>query len=366
MKSSEPTVVRLTKELININTENPPGREVEAARYMRSYLKGLGIRSEIIEFAPGRANIVAGIGKGEGIMLNGHIDTVPFPSNRLGNLASVKAGRIYGRGAADMKGAVASILASLEGIDTENFRRRLLLVFVADEESKFKGSTYLLSKRKRLFKGVKYGIIAEPSGLKIRLGQKGILGVKVGFTGKMAHGSSPWLGDNAIYKAASFVQEIGKAREAVEVDKREEKDTIAVTRINGGVAGNVIPDYCEVHIDKRVAQGSKTAAAFEQIKKIAKRHDNDARIEIKVAREPYKIDPNSKLVKWLIGLTKAETYYARTYTEAELYGRIAGIECVVYGPGESRWSHDPNESVSIANLKRATETYRSIIKRWCL
>lgn len=364
--TSEPAVVRLTKELIDINTANPPGREIEAARYIRSYLKGLGIGSQIIEFEPGRANVVASIGKGDGLMLNGHIDTVPFPTGKQNNSAVVKGGRIYGRGAADMKGAVASILASLEGIDIDNFGRRLLLAFVADEESKFKGSQYLLSKRKSLFNGVRYGIIAEPSGLKIRLGQKGILGVKIGFRGKMAHGSSPWLGDNAIAKAASFVQDIERLREAREIDEKAQKGTIAITRMNGGVAGNVIPDYCEVHVDRRIAPNSNTAAAFAQIKKIAKRHDRNAAVEIKVAREPYRINPNSRLVKWLKEMTGAQTYYARTYTEAELYGRVAGIECVVYGPGESRWSHDPNESVSIANLQKATKTYVSVIEKWCL
>ncbi|MGI0141278.1 MAG: M20 family metallopeptidase [Candidatus Micrarchaeales archaeon] len=366
MERRTPTVVSLTKELININTENPPGREIEAAKFIQGYLKGLGIESQMIEFEPSRANLIANIGKGEGMMLNGHIDTVPFPSNSVNKFATVQNGKVYGRGAADMKGGIASILASLEGINVDRFRRRLLLAFVADEESKFKGSRYLLEKRKGIFKDVKYGIIAEPSNLKIRIGQKGILGVKVGFTGSMAHGSSPWLGDNAIAKASAFVNDIGKTGEGRAVDTMARKDTMAITRINGGVAGNVIPDYCEVHIDRRIAPGGNTATALSQIRKLAKRHDPKACIDVKVAREPYAIDPKSKFVKMLKGITKAQTYYARTYTEAELYGRTAGIECVVYGPGESKLSHTPNEYVRMENLKRATNTFRSVIEKWCL
>ena len=365
MVKTAPLVVELAQELININTENPPGREEQAAKFIRDYLSRLNIESELIEFEPGRFNLVAILGKGSsGLMLNGHMDTVPLgdtPTYANGELAKVSGGNLYGRGAADMKGSLAAILASLRGLEQNKFKRKLLLAFVGDEESKFKGSKWLIKNRSKLFDGIKYGIVGEPTGMGIQTAQRGLLGAKITFTGKMSHASTPWLGSNAIAKASKFVSQIESSE-----NKVPEKDIMTITKIHGGIAGNVVPNSCEVHIDRRIIPGHTTKDGISKIKTAMKKVDSKANFEVKVAQEAFSVDPHSEIVQMLKSLTGGKTFCSRFYTEAELYGKEFGIDCVVFGPGEPKFSHKANEHVSILNLKKSATVFESVIKKWCL
>ncbi|MDE1870146.1 MAG: ArgE/DapE family deacylase [Candidatus Micrarchaeota archaeon] len=365
MVKNEVLVTELAKSLININTENPPGREKQVTKFIQDYLWELKIESELIEFESGRFNLVAVLGKGNGgLMLNGHTDTVPLgdtPTYSNGALAKVSGNSIYGRGAADMKGALAAILASLHDLEPNKFKRKLLLSFVGDEESKFKGSKWLIKNRSRLFGGIKYGIVAEPTGMKIQTAQRGLLGAKITFSGKMSHASTPWLGSNAIAKAAKFISQIEMPE-----NKIPEKDVMTITKINGGIAGNVVPNSCEVHIDRRIIPGHTTKDAISKIKTAMKKVDPKAKFEVKVAQEAFSVDSKSQIVQTLKSLTGGSTFCSRFYTEAELYGRAFGMDCVVFGPGEPKFSHKANEHVSILNLKKSTAVFESLIKKWCI
>ncbi|MEM5872549.1 MAG: M20/M25/M40 family metallo-hydrolase, partial [Candidatus Aenigmatarchaeota archaeon] len=159
--------LELTQELIRINSENPPGNEKEIAKYIKDFLDELKISTEIIEFEKNRFDVIASIGKGKGLMLNGHLDTVPAGENWKYDPFEGKIvnGKIYGRGASDMKGGLASILTAVKNLSKENFKKKLLLTFVADEEVALKGSEYLIKNKKEIFKDVKYGIIGECTNL---------------------------------------------------------------------------------------------------------------------------------------------------------------------------------------------------------
>jgi acetylornithine deacetylase/succinyl-diaminopimelate desuccinylase family protein len=364
--------IELTQELVRINSENPPGDEKQIAKFIKDFLEDLKISTELIEFDKNRFDVIASVGSGKGLMFNGHMDTVP-----LGDLSKwryyplegkIANGNIYGRGSSDMKGGIASILAAVKNLSKENFKRKLLLTFVADEEVAMRGTRYLIENKKEIFKDIKYGLVAECNDLNITIAQKGITDVTVKFNGKAAHGSRPELGDNAIYKAADFIQELRKL--IVKLKKKRDavlgSGTINVGVIKGGTKVNVVPDYCEVEVDRRMIPGETVQVAVKQLKSILKKLGLRAEIITKNNRLPMKIDKNLEIIKILNGIGKFKPTGSSGYTEIELYYRDAGVPCVTIGPGISNQAHVANEFIPIKNLQKATKIYEKVIRKVCL
>jgi acetylornithine deacetylase/succinyl-diaminopimelate desuccinylase family protein len=369
MKMNE---TQLTQELVRINSENPPGNEKKIAKYIRDFLVDLKIKTELIEFEKNRCNVIASIGKGKGLMLNGHMDTVP-----AGNLnkwkydpfeARIIDGKIYGRGTSDMKGGIASILTAVKNLSKEKFKKKLLLTFVADEEVAMKGSDYLIKNKKETFKNIKYGIMGECTDLRARIAQKGIIIIKIRFKGKAAHGSKPELGDNAIYKATVFIQETRKLIEKLKKEKHPllGSGTINIGVIKGGSKVNIVPEFCDIEIDRRIIPRENTKLALNQIKKILKKLKLKADIELRKSRLAMQLSPKMELIKILRSITKTKLVGESGYTEAELFYRDAKVPCFSFGPGTSKLAHTTNEYILISNLKKAAKIYEQLIRRVCL
>lgn len=359
----------LTCKLVDINSDSNLKNEIDVSRFIDEYLQSIGIKSEITKFEDGRANVVAEIGEGEGLMLNGHIDTVPIGNPKewkYGIKSKIHDGKIYGRGTSDMKGGVASMLAALNKFKFNKAKRKLILAFVADEEIASKGSSWLLENRKELFDGTKYGIISEPTDLNIQIAQKGQVGMKVKFFGKPAHASRPELGKNAIVDAAKFINELeGSMDKIVEKDKILGKGTINIGTIQGGTAGNVVPDYCELHIDRRVVSKKEKETSVRQMEDIIKDLGLNAEVESLIQLNPFAVNEDSRIVNMLRKISQSGNSVSPGYTESELYNRKAGIECVVFGPGTKSVIHRYNEYVTISNLNRAAEIFEEVIRQWC-
>lgn len=364
--------IELTQELVRINSENPPGNEEAIAKYIKDFLDSLKIQAELIEFEKNRFDVVASIGNDNGLMLNGHMDTVPAGDVNKWKYnpfeGKIVGGKLYGRGSSDMKGGIASILTAVKNLSKENFKRKLLLTFVADEEVEAKGSFYLIRNRKEILKGIKYGIMAESTDLNARIAQKGIIKIKVKFKGKAAHGSKPELGDNAIYKAVDFIEEVRKLIE--QLKKRRNiilgSGTINVGVIKGGTKINIVPDFCDVEIDRRIIPGETPKIAINQLKKILKKLRLKADIEISKSRLPMQLSKNLELLKILKTLTKIRLIGESGYTEAELFYRDAKVPCFSFGPGIGNQAHVANEYIPIKNLQRATNIYEQLIRKVCL
>jgi len=364
--------IELTQELIKINSENPPGNETQVAKFIKDFLEDLNFSIELMEFEPNRFNVVASIGNGKGLMLNGHMDTVP-----VGDIKNWKYDpfegkiideKIYGRGASDMKGGIAAILAAAKKLSNENLKGKLLLTFVADEEVALRGSKFLIENKKEIFKDIKYGVVAECNDLNLTIAQKGITDIKVKFKGKAAHGSRPELGDNAIYKAAEFIQELRKLIGQLKNKKNPVlgSGTINVGVIKGGTKINVVPDYCEVEVDRRLIPGETPGIAINQIKNLLKRLKLKAEVVSEVNRLSMQIDKNSELIRILNQIGKFKTIGESGYTEIELYYRDAGVPCVTLGPGISKTAHVADEYIPVKNLQKATKIYEELIRRVCL
>ncbi len=310
---------KLTLELVRINSENPPGNEKQIAKFIFDYLEGLGASPEIIEFDKNRTNVVAEIGREKGLMLCGHMDTVPIGDENLWKqnpFGEISRGKVYGRGSSDMKGGIASILTAVGKVNLSKLKRKLLLTFVADEEARLRGSTWLLENRKGIFRDVEYGVIAEPTDMKIQIAQKGVVDIKVKFGGKSAHGSMPWLGENAIVKATKFVTELEKLNSKMKIkDNLLGKGSVNIGKISGGTKVNVVPDYCELEIDRRVVPGETPERVVKQIKEVSRRLKLNAEMEVVLARKPFKLNESSEIVRLVRILAGTKTFGATGYTE---------------------------------------------------
>ena len=285
--------------------------------------------------------MTASVGKGEGLMLNGHIDTVPIGDEsewRYGTEAKVINGKLYGRGTSDMKGGVAAILAAIPDLKFFKGQRRLVFAFVADEEDKSKGSEWLIKNRKGIFKNVRYGVIAEPTEMHLQVAQKGLAVMIVKVKGLGAHGSRPELGRNAIVDMSRFIMALEKLPKNLKTkDRLLGRGTINVGTINGGTASNVVPDLCEIKIDRRLVPGETAKIAVAQVKRILDSLNMDYGLEVFYSRPPFKLDESAYIVKFMSGMIPGRHIGMTGYTEAELYKSMANIDCVVFGPGSCGW-----------------------------
>lgn len=366
--------IQLTQKLIRINSENPPGNEKAIAEFIYSYLKKLKLKPRLIKTGKNRYNVIASIGtKGPGLMLNGHIDTVPADPKKWKHdpfQGKITKGKIYGRGASDMKSGVAAILTAVENIlkTKPKFKKRLLLTFVADEETGGPYGTRYLIKKKEIFKNIKYGIVGECTGLKITTAQKGPMMLKIIFRGSSAHGSKPELGENAILKASRFIVELDKLSKKIKKlkDPLLGTGTINVGVIKGGTKINMIPDYCEIEIDRRFTTKENKKLILKEIKNILRKLKIKAEIKILGFHEPMKIKEDSKIVRIIKRFIKTETHGLAGYTEIERFYRGVGLECVSFGPGPLELAHVTDEFVKISDIKKAVKVYENVIKEICL
>lgn len=374
-------LLSLASALVRINTENPPGRELEAASFLAERLADLGIKSTIDRLDGVRANavcILEGGSAGPTLLFNSHLDTVPvgerdkWQVEPLGGL--IRDGRLYGRGSADAKGSIAAMAASLKALLNVQDRicGKVVLAAVADEEVSSIGTKALLSKYGKF----DFAVVGEPTGLRVCTAHKGRLEVKVRVKGKPAHASMPQEGINAIIAAVSYCNEIEQMAESLSRGNGHPllgKPTVAVTMISGGIKPNVIPDECVLIIDRRLIPGEDpevVKASFEGIasKLMAERRGTEFIISITQyhrATEVSVSEPIAQAALEAVSRTlkvKAEPSGLPAYTDL---GWIvaAGTPGVVLGPGDLSQAHTYNESVPIDELETAAKIYYNIALR---
>ncbi|MCL4391345.1 MAG: M20 family metallopeptidase [Candidatus Parvarchaeota archaeon] len=363
--------IRLTQELVKIPSENPPGNERKIAEFVANFLDNLDIKNEIVEIDQDRFNVIAEIGKGEGLALSSHMDTVPVGDVKTWKhgpfSGDISDGKVYGRGTTDTKGGLSSILTALSRVDLKNPERRLVLLFVCDEEVDSRGSKWIINNRKKFLSEVKYGITTEATNNKIRIAQKGLVQVRVKFSGKAAHASKPWMGKNAVDDAVRFISELHRRKKHLLGIKDDMlgNGTINIGRIVGGVKVNMVPGSCEVDIDRRIVYRETPSLVLRDYEKILK----DLKIRAKIEQLcepiwPFKLNKDSKIISMISSAIKTEVVGDTGYTEAELYSRRAGIDFVAFGPGNSTVAHAADEYVEVSKLKHATSMLESLIKTW--
>ena len=350
------------------------------AKWIKDYLEDIGANAELQIVDEDRANVIGkiGEGKGPGLLLSGHIDVVPAGDLNQWKItppfeATVKNGKLYGRGACDMKGPDATLLEAAKTLAKEKYKRQLTLSFTAGEDTGGWYVTKVIEEGKISRKEARLGIIPEPSMMEIVRSHKGSGGARIMVQGKAAHSSRPELGINAISKASDLLQELKKFQKIL--NKKPHPllgpTTIECTLIDGGFKSNIIPDKCTLTLNMRLIPGhEKPATTREWLRVLIKTcEERDPEFKAKVldsrTNPPLDVSEDSEVVKLLGKILKKQPIGAPYYTEAVNYTKT-GVPTVICGPGNIDQAHTPDEYITIKQLELGLKTYKESIRQVCL
>jgi acetylornithine deacetylase len=369
-------------DLVRINSINPsltPGGagEREIAAYMKDAMQQLGMTVAQHEPAPDRISTIGtlrGSGGGKALMLNGHIDTVGVEHMPNPFSAEIRAGKLYGRGAYDMKGSVAAMLAAVQALrDAEvSLKGDLLLAAVADEEYASLGTADIASRYKP-----DAAIVTEPTELQLALAHKGFVWLEVIVAGKAAHGSRPQLGIDANLKMGRFLHELDRLEQ--ELRAREPHPligppTLHAALINGGREMSVIADRCELRIERRTIPGETEAQSIAELQALLDRlsaADKDFYATVKsfFAREPFEVAVTDPIVQAVQAAASNILQHpidpggVSFWTDAALLA-AAGIPTVVFGP-IGAGAHAAEEWVELPSVEQAALIYAHTALAYC-
>jgi succinyl-diaminopimelate desuccinylase len=374
MDTNALSAIELTRKLIGFKTINPPGDETGCIEFLADLLSGGGFKTRLYHFAPGRASLVATLGKnGRRLPLcfAGHVDTVPLGSaawQREPFAGTIEDGKIYGRGASDMKSGIAAlVVAALEAASQIKGQENLILVIVGGEETGCEGSFHLAGLDGVLEKagGV---IVAEPTSNFPLVGHKGALWLKAATEGVTAHGSMPECGVNAIYKAARAVDQLTQFDFGVPPHPHLGKPTLSVGTISGGMNINSVPDAAEIGIDLRTIPGINHA---DLLRELAVYLGPEVSLEPVIDVEGIWTDPQHPWIQEVYHVLtpilgqRPEPKTVAFFTDAAaLTQAYPGAPIVILGPGEPQLAHQTDEYCFLSRIEEAVETYRQIAGRW--
>ncbi|MEM3921719.1 MAG: M20 family metallopeptidase [Nitrososphaerota archaeon] len=377
LRVDEGYIVSMASKLISINSENPPGREAEIASFLAERLSELGLKARVDAFN-GRANCI-GASKdfgGADLLLLTHLDTVPAGERRAWSTPPfggvIRDGRLYGRGAADAKGCIASMLGALKALadgGVELGGEGLVFAAVADEEAESQGVRRLLGSGFRS----RYAVVGEPTSFRVCVAHKGRLVAAVKIAGRCAHSSRPELGVNALYAAAELALGIEELSEKISGRRHPllGSPIASATILRAGEKDNMVPGWAEVILDYRALPDEDLSTIIDEFRRIAEEIDRrrKTRHEILVLRwvPPSETDPSSRIIE-----AAAEAVRTVLGREPEIAGfqatcdmsylvNEARIPSVILGPGSLEQAHSVDEWVSVSELIAAAKIYALII-----
>jgi succinyl-diaminopimelate desuccinylase len=371
----EASVVDLLQKVIRIESTNPPGNERDLANFLANFFTKAGLEPEIFEFEGKRANLIVRIkGSGEkpGLIFSAHMDTVP-----AGELAwkfppfsgTLNEGKIYGRGAADMKSGLAAMAEATAILARASFSPKgdLIVAFTYDETHGLQGAKHLIEGNH--LDGAGAVLISEPSTLDVFIAEKGALWLKCRAEGKTAHTSMPELGQNAIFEMTRFLSRVEKEFDITDIDHPLlGTATFTVGTIKGGMTINVIPDVCEAELDIRLVPGQDHIEIIERVINLA---GETIEIELIDWKEPVQSDPDSEIVPLALEAVEKITGRPRLpkgvsyFTDGAILANRLNIPMVNIGPADTGMTHQPNENVEVSRLVQAVKIYL-LIASWYL
>ena len=337
----------LTEKLIAYDTSQPEGIRL-AAGFVKGWLEARDIEARQIDVKGLPVTIAqAGPPGGPTVLLHGHLDVVPGRPGQFEPRADGE--RLFGRGAYDMKGALAAMLLALHDVrDTTDVRIRLGVV--PDEESEEeseRGSDQLVSEG---FVG-DFVITGEPTDMHIGIQAKGVLAMRLEISGRAAHGATPWMGENAILKALEVFREIESLPFARQSSELFDRPSINLGRILGGDALNKVPDTCVIDVDIRYLPEQDPSAILEEVRELP-----GAEVISTFSRPPASVDEDSVYVRALSDAAAPHLggqvlSVGRDGASDAVSFLRAGIPAVEFGPAGAG-HHGPEEWVSIPSLAR--------------
>ena len=371
---AEPRIARgdavaLTRALVAVDSRNPelvPGGPGEGAvaRLLAGVLRDWGLEVALDEVAPGRPNVIARTGRrgAPALMFNGHLDVVATEGMSHAPWdATVRDGRIYGRGSADMKAGIAAMCAAAALAASET-RAELIVAAVIDEENESLGTRALVEHGVR----ADAAIVTEPTGLAIMPAHRGFVWIEIAVRGRAAHGSRYDLGVDAIRHAALIIVELDELELSLLPTRTHPllgRASLHASTIAGGVGWSTYPEECMVRVERRTVPGETTAGVLREVEQAiarvaARRPGLDATARVVFAQGPSDVAPDAPVVRALARAAQREgvplaVEGMSAWTDAAILND-AGIPAICFGPGDIRLAHAAEEFVPVAEIEKAT------------
>ena len=373
---------QLLSDLVSISSINPdlvPGSpgEGEIARYIAQWLERAGLEVELSESVSGRPNVVAiarGMGGGKTLLLNGHMDTVGVASMPNAHQPRIdrEAGRMYGRGAYDMKGGLAACMLAVAEAKKQRLRGDVIFTGVIDEEYASLGTLNLANRFQ-----ADGAIVAEFTELQLILAHRGFVWLVVETIGRAAHGSRPDLGVDAIVKMGKVLTEMEKLDQTLRTNPTHPllgSGSLHASLIQGGQELSSYPERCVLSVERRTLPGETpdlVEAEFLHIIDDLRRSDAsfDAVVRLGIDRSPLETSEAADIVQALQGAaTKVlsrplQVAGVQFWTDAAVLS-ASGIPSVLFGPSGSG-AHAVDEWVDLESVKTCAEIYLATAMDFC-
>ena len=381
MRVARGDALGLARVLVQIDSRNPalvpnaPG-EGDVARALHDVLADWGFRVELRDIAHGRPNVIARVGTpgGRALMFNGHLDVVGVEGMTHAPWAGdERDGRLYGRGASDMKGGVAAMCAAAARAAANGIGGEIIVAAVVDEEYASGGTRALLADGIR----ADAAIVAEPTGLAIMPAHRGFVWITATTHGRAAHGSRWDIGVDAIRHAGLLLAELDHM-DAAELPKRSHhllgRPSIHASLIEGGTGMSTYPDRCTLNIERRTIPGETAEQVRAELQAVcdrlrAQRADFRAELEVPLAQQPSDVPVDAPIVAALADALRAESLPVRVdgmsaWTDAALLNE-RDIPAICFGPGDMGLAHAAEEFIGLDEIEAATRVMTRLATTWC-
>jgi acetylornithine deacetylase len=372
----------LARALVRVDSRNPslsaggPG-EGACVALLRAALDAWGFHTEVYEAAPGRPNLLARIGDARGggvLMLSGHVDVVGIEGMTHAPFAGEEhGGRLYGRGAADMKGGVGAMCAAAWHASRSPLAGEIIVAIGADEEFESIGTRALLERGVR----ADAAIVGEPTCLDVMPAHRGFVWIEVVVHGRAAHGSRWDVGVDAIRHAGLLLAELDRL-DAEQLAGRTHpllgRASLHASTIEGGIGMSTYPDRCALRLERRTLPGEVVSDVVDEVRRAcdairARRPEFAADVSLLLAQGPSDVATDAPVVRALERALRECGEEVRlagmsAWTDAALLN-AAGIPAICFGPGDISLAHAAEEYIALPEIDRATSVLTALARRWC-
>jgi acetylornithine deacetylase len=369
-------VLALLRDLVAIDSVNPslvPGAagESQIAEAIARHLRAIGLDVHQQDAAPGRPNVIGvleGVERGRSIMLCGHTDTVGIAGMAAPFDPVIRDGRLYGRGAQDMKAGVAAMIDAARLARERGFRKgRIVIAAVADEEYASIGADALVREWT-----ADAAIVTEPTDLAIGVCHKGFAWATIETRGRAAHGSRPRDGRDAILRMGrvlSRLEQLDRELQAGPGHPLLGTGSLHASIIDGGHELSSYPDRCRLQLERRTIPGENVETFAHEMNAILRALSDDdpeleASVDVMFSRPPYEVSPVHDLPRALASAAASagaptSTVGMSFWTDAAILGS-AGIPSVLFGPGGAGL-HSIEEYVTLSDVMACRNTLTEFV-----
>ena len=339
---------KLTLDLVNISSvskdEKPIADLIEDALNKSTHLKITRINNSLVA--------QTNFGRKQRVVIAGHIDTVPANNNFPGK---INDSEVIGLGSVDMKSGIAVALKLAAEITNSNFDITYLFYESEEIETKFNGLELITKQQKNLL-NCDFAILMEPTNGILEVGCQGSLRFEVSTSGKRSHSARWWNGENAIHKTNKILEILNsyKSREP-EIDGYKFREGLQAVKINGGIAGNVVPDSVSISINHRFAPDTTIDQATANMKNLFK----DFNFHLVDAANAAPTGLDNPVIKDFVSSIGKNIAPKFGWTDVARFAS-AGIPAINFGPGNPNLAHHPDEKVLITQIN---DVYNSL-KNW--